>query len=347
MLIHSKTYSAEYRILRDGVPLQQRLQAFTDDPPQVRMSADSEIQLTLNGTFEHIPPGVNFLRDKLAPYLLVNGQAYPLGVYTVTTTEIETDENGVSYVALEAYGQLYEVQSSVFEQTPVFAAGRRYVEVVEQLLVESGVVDYAMEPSDAVLRTTRDDWAAGDSRLKAANALLSEIGYRTLWEDLTGCIHAGPRQEPDAGAVQHIYREGDGVLLRPMSGNSDRYSRCNVFVVHVDNPEGDALTAIAVNDDGGSPISVQNLGKRIAKVVYLDNIASQVHLQAYADNLALESRRVMEQYIISSAAEPGHSVLDIVAIEREGLVDLFSEIAWDLRLGGDYTMQHKVERAVY
>lgn len=347
MLIHSKTYGVEYRVLRDGVPLQQRLRAFADEPAQVRMTAESEIQLTLDGSFDAIPPGVNFLRDKLAPYLLVDGQAYPLGVYTVTTTETETDENGVNYVALEAYGQLYEVQSSAFEQVPVFAAGRRYVDVVEQLLVESGIVDYAVEPSDAVLRTARDDWGAGDSRLKAANTLLAEIGYRPLWEDLTGRIHAGPRQEPDAGRVQHIYREGDGVLLRPMGGNSDRYSRCNVFVVHVDNPEGDAMTATAINDDGGSPISVQNLGKRMVKVVRLDNVASQAHLQAYADNLVMESRRVMERYTFSSAAEPGHGVLDTVAIDRAGLVGLFDETAWGLRLGGDYMMQHEVERAVY
>ena len=63
---------ARFEVVRGGVPLLE-LAGNADQPATVSFAGDADIKMTFSGTFDNIPPQVNFLTDRLRPYLLIDG----------------------------------------------------------------------------------------------------------------------------------------------------------------------------------------------------------------------------------------------------------------------------------
>lgn len=99
----------------------------------------------------------------------------------------------------------------------------------------------------------------------------------------------------------------------------DIYDAPNVFICTVSNPDlEEPMTATAVNDNPMSALSTVRRRRRIPTVVQLDNIASQEELQRYAEHLAFESMLTSKTVTVTTLAEPGHGVGDVVAVSRDG-----------------------------
>lgn len=338
--------SVKYAVIRDGVEITQ-LQAVRGSGASIAVTADAEIKWTLTGKFAPNTT-LNYLIDRIRPYLTIDGITRPLGVFVPTDASVE--DNGTHKLQpLTAYDITYLAKSSKIEERLHLAAGTLYTDAIRMLMVESGISDIMIEQSDSVLQTDREDWDPGTDRLTIANALAAECNYRSLWMDAQGVVRGTLIRSLSTDAITVTYRDDRYSLLYPEETRTiDLFDHSNVFIVVVDNPDMEgALRAVSINDRPDSPFSTISVGRRIAQYTKLDNIASAQELQVYADNLMFASLQSTEtrQWYTGPSAE--HSVFDVVALYKGDVSALYAETGWQLDLEAPYRMTHTGRRVLY
>lgn len=350
-----RTIEFRYKILRNGADY-GFLHAAAGNAPVIRMQDDAEIKTAFSGVFapaatdargREIP--VNWQTDELAPVLLLDGVEHKLGVYlpsTVTPSKVD----GLETIRVESYDRGWRVRDDYITKMPYFAAGTNYITAVETLLTACGVSEVSAKPTEAVLAEDREDWLIGTSTLTIVNQLLDEINYKSLWFDSDGTAILEPAAVPLAENIQHTLDADkvESLVLPKISRETDVFAAPNVFLCICSNVDkGAPMVATAENVNPQSPLSIPRRGRRIVRVVQVDNIASQSELQAYADRLRNESMTTGETVRISTALLPGYGVGDVVALHYGDLNAICIERAWtmELRVGG--TMNHALERVVY
>ena len=87
-------------------------------------------------------------------------------------------------------------------------------------------------------------------------------------------------------------------------------------------------------------------GRRISRLVHVDNIASQAELQLYADRMVTDSLLRGDVFRVRSCLLPGFGVDELTALRYGETSAICRETAWamDLRVGGQ--MSHTPERVV-
>lgn len=315
------------------------------DTPQVAMNRDGEIKMSLRGTFLKNDVA-DLLTDHIRPYVILDGKEHPLGEFVVTTVKDLYSESGAARTEIEAYDLAYLVKRRTLEERIFLAAGTKYTDAVQALLLESGLEKILCESNDATLATDREDWELGESYLTVVNQLLGEINYNSLWIDLEGNARLSRYHPPDAASIRHTYRNDAFSLLGGETASElDVYQKYNVFRAVVSNPDYDVpLTAVSVNDDPNSPLSVMRLGRIAAPVERLSNIADQAELQTYVDNCKAKSMIATETITFITAILPTHEVGDVVALQNKALDGIYEETEWALPLSYDETMSHKARR---
>ena len=340
-----RDYRIRVDVLRNGACLES-LQPVSD--PVVDCNADGEIKTSMAGQFLR-DDDVNWFTDELKPYQIIDGAEYPVGVFPIGTVSEHVDENGLKTVSVEAYDRALILKQKKTETILHFDAGMNYVQAVEQLLVDAGIILYMATSTAAVLATDREDWDVGTSYLEIVNTLLQEINYRTIWFNADGWAMIQPAKTPSASNIDHQYGTDPKVkiLKRSCSVETDAFDTANVFIVICDNPDLDApLTATAINDNPMSSLSTFKRGRRIVNVSKLDNIPNQAALEDYAQRLCLNSMLTAEMATVSTANLPGHEVLDTVALNHPDLDGIFQEVAWSLVLAPGQTMLHTLRRSI-
>lgn len=338
--------SVEYAVIRDGVEITQ-LRAYRGGGASIAVTSEAEIKWTLSGKFE-LDDRVNYLTDRIRPYLIIDGVRQPLGLFVPTDASVE-DSGRHSVQPLTAYDITYLAKSSKIENRLHLAAGTLYTSAIQMLLVESGITDILIEPSATVLQTDREDWEPGTDRLTIANALAAECNYNSLWMDQKGVVRGTLIRQPSAEAITVAYRDDRYSLLYPEETRSiDLFDHPNVFVVEVDNPDLERpMRVISVNDRPDSPFSTVSMGRRIAQYEKLDNIASPAELQVYADNKMFASIQTTETRTWYTGPSAGHSVFDVVALYKGDISALYQETGWRLDLEAPYRMTHTGKRVLY
>lgn len=339
--------SARVDILRDGVrcgslPFPQ------SSPPSVMADSDSAIKTSLAGVFLHTGE-IDYLNDELQPVLIIDGVESPIGVFVPGTVTTSSKGYGTDLDRVEAYDRGVKLQQAKTETLLHWSAGTKYLDAVKQLLVSAGIGMVMETPSALTLATDREDWAIGTPYLTIINALLAEINYNDIWFDARGTAVLQPRQEPSAERIAHTYTDGTplSVLMPDSESELDIYDAPNVFICTVSNPDlEEPMTATAVNDNPISALSTVRRRRRIPTIVQLDNIASQEELQRYAEHLAFESMLASKTVTVTTLAEPGHGVGDVVAISRPELSGIYQETGWYLTLSGGQTMSHTLRQVV-
>lgn len=342
----TRTIDSRFVVTRNGADYTE-LQPIRSSDPMVYMDETAEIKVSMSGDFA-VNDAVNWLTDQIRPELNVDGVWTPLGVFLPATVRPTKDESAQS-VHMEAYDRTWLVRDNYTETILHFNAGRKYTDVVKQLLTAAGVVVMLVTPSSAVLTEAREDWAVGTSYLTIINKLLSEINYNPLWFNSQGAAVIEPASVPDADSIKHILDSSNvrSLLLPQISRETDVYQAPNVFVCIVSNADKSGpMVARAVNNNLQSPLSVARRGRRIVKVVNVDNIASQTELQAYADRLCSESLFTGETITVKTALLPGYGVGDITALHYDDLTAICIERAWTMEIRPGGSMTHKLERVV-
>ena len=339
-----RTVDFRFDVLRNGVKAAELRQISN---PSVRMSTKSEIKSSLSGEFLH-SSDIDILSDEIQPVVIINGIEHACGIFAPAT--VSTGENEVyKTMSIEAYDRCWRVKTTHTETVKHFSAGQNYVEVVKSLLLEAGIALVIATPTSETLRHDREDWDIGTDLLAIVNMLLNEINYNPLWFDNNGYAIVSPKKQLSAADISRTYDSGNASSMMYMntSVELDLYNAPNVFICVCSNPDDHTpMTAIAVNNNPISPISVIRRGRRISKLYKVNNIASQSALNEYAQLLCQENMLLGEKISVSTAIIPNCGVGEVVAIVDDVETGLCYETEWEMELGPGGAMKHTLEKAV-
>lgn len=335
-----------FDVLRSGVPIAQLL-ADQNTPPEITFQPNAEIKMTLSGTFI-VPAHVDLIVDVIRPVMILEGIEHAMGRFLAADPKENWVENQVT-TEISAFDLTYFTVLSVLEHYVSFSAGTKYTNVLRQLLVESGITRFYIQPSDAVLQTDREDWPPGTTRMSVLNDLLTEMNYQTLWMDKDGLVRCEAYQPPTAQRIDHIYNHGaHGVILPQMQRTQNTFALPNVFRAYVENPDyAVPLVAVAENNNPASPVSTVSRGLRVPLIKKLDNIASEQHLQSYVENLRIKHEIATQTISFSSPLEPLHGCADVMALYRGNASGIYQEYGWRLEASSAGTYEHTGRKVLY
>lgn len=301
--------------------------------PQIDGSEDSEIRTSMQ--IEIRPePEFDYLHDEIRLFQIINGRETPAGAFIPVVRTQLRDLSG-SHDRLECYDRAYLLQQTRTEGILHLSAGETYLNAIEQLLLAAGVTMYVAEPTSAVLATDREDWQVGTSYLTVVDQLLSEINYAPISFDNSGVALLQPRQETSAAAIRHVITEGAGSTLVPqIERETDLYGKPNVVVAICQNADlPEPLVATAENDNPASSLSILARGRRIAEIVYVDNVADQDALNAYAQRMIYEAMTASETVTVQTAALEDLRVGDVAALRYGAVEGIYQVAGFSMPLG--------------
>lgn len=338
--------SITYIIERGGVDTGIRLMPYGGDNGSVSVSADAAIKLALTARIVK-PQGVDFINDRLHVVITVDGAQYPLGRYVMTDAPSRREQNR-TYVDLTAYGICYLLSCSTLDARRFYAAGTRYTNILTQLLQEAGIYNYVVTESAATLLCDRE-LEIGITLLDVLNALLSEMGYYTVWETMQGVVMCTPVRDIGVATVDVCYAADKHSILYPEAEtDSDTFERYNRFVAVVENSDPTlCMRAEAINDRADSPISTVCQGVTVTKVVKLDNVANQDTLKAKAEQMRLESMMRTEDTVFYTGPHPVHTCFNVVQLQNGYENGIYEETGWSIELAAPCRMEHHGRRVIF
>lgn len=355
-----RSLNFNYVVVRNGADY-GKLSPAQNSAPTVKMSENGAIKTSFAGDFLPTVYGfdnkpitgaeINWLSDLVRPEMIIDGEIYPLGVFLPATVQESSYVSGTKLRTLhvEAYDRCWMVQDHYTEASQYFAAGVNYIAAVEQMLTAAGIALISSQPTTMTLAEAREDWNIGTSYLNIVNQLLSEINYTPLWFNSSGSAVLMPAKVPTAENITHVFDLAEpSVLVRPnINRKTDVYSAPNVFICICSNADkANPMVARSENTNPQSALAIQRRGRRIAKVVNVDNIANQTELQAYADRLRNESLITSETIQLITGLLPGFGVGEVVGLISDGQMDVCIERSWSMELRAGGNMQHTLERVV-
>lgn len=353
-----------FRIKRNGAEFAE-IFPFGNSAPTLQANGKSQLKMSLRGTFlaygmdsDGRKVSIDWLNDEIKPVLIENGEEKALGVLLVATVKNKSEGN-LETVEIEAYDRTWRVRDSRKTTQAYYQQGSLYLDVIESLIVESGIELISRTETDSALTEDREDWDVGTSNLDIANELLREINYNEVWFDAMGAAMLQPKSRPIAENVQHIFTErkpdprnqkevGIIKIYPQISKSTDIYNVPNVFICICSNADkSGVMKAVAENVNIDSPFSIQRRGRRITKVEKLSNIASLEALQSYANQKVAESIMSVERIQIQTRLQSGFGIEDIVALQTQNNLGICIEKAWSMDLKPGGVMTHDLEKVVY
>lgn len=291
---------------------------------------------------------INWIRDRIRPVLIVNGQEYPCGVF-IATTPGKNIAGGREIWDIEAYSPLYLANRVQIEGAYTIPAGTNYIAAVQELLQLSGITKYSAEETDLVLASDRADWPVGTPVLTVINQLLSEINYRSAWVDLTGTVRLTKYTTPTPENIRHTYGQGQySIISGDITTTTDYFDKANVFRAVCSSPDlEEPLVAVAENSDPESPYSTVTLGVRILREERVDSVPDLATLQERAEIMLTKSLQTTETVEFVTALCPVHETWDTVALDLDGLTGIFTETEWSMVLDASGEMRHRAERVIW
>ena len=350
-----------YKMLRQGVEYGE---IFASSGGTIRMNGKGEIKRSLQGNFFPYAidkrgkrTEVNWVSDEIKPYLVIDGQEYPLGVFLPAAVTPTTDR-GETILSVEAYDRCWLARDNKTESRIYFANGRKYMAAIETLLAACGVASISITDTDSTMGTARDDWEPGTSYLSIINGLLREISYKDLWFNEDGTAIIEPESVPRARSIQHRFtdkkpdprneKETGMINVYPViTKTTDIYQKPNVITCICSSPDrNEDMTATAVNNNPESPLSISRRGRRIVQYEKVDNIPSQEALEAYVQRRMMENMVTGEEIRIQTPLMPGFGVNDVCSVQFGETQGICIEREWEMNLEPGGVMSHKMERVV-
>ena len=155
-----------FRVRRNGAEFAE-IYPYGNSVPAMRADSGSQIKMSLRGTF--LAKGkdadgrnveIDWMNDEIKPVLIRDGEEKSLGVLLVSTVKTNT-EGQLETVDIEAYDRTWRVRDSRKTTQPYYSAGTPYLDVIESLLVESGIELVSRtetDPVSAVPSQTMERW---------------------------------------------------------------------------------------------------------------------------------------------------------------------------------------------
>lgn len=290
-------------------------------------------------------PNMDWQKNRIKITMIDNGEDYVLGTFLPQYVSRQFT-NGKELLNVEAYDLSILVQMDCITQRLNIAQGEKYLNVIQNLLVSSGIQNVNAVDSNATFLTARDDWDIGTSKIKIVNQLLQEIGYSEITTDAYGTVILAPYEEPTPENIKQQYDDTTAsVLLPEISSTNNAYEIPNIFIGIVSNPDIDEpITYQYINDNPANPTSTIYTGSNKVMVLEVDNIASQEDLETYVRKIAYENMQGEETVEIQTAISQ-HGVRDIIALSTTNILGIFSEISWQID-SESFVMNHTLKRTV-
>lgn len=274
---------------------------------------------------------------------------FPLGVYIPSTPSRHFDISADYEV--EAYDISVVLREDCVTDRAYFAAGTRYLDAVQALLVSAGIVQVMVTESAAVMAVDHE-YEIGTSKLDIINQLLLEINYNTFMVNADGIGILSPYEEPSESKITIEYLQNQLSVIKPESDTElDLYNVPNVFVGIVSNPDYsknnmkfEYFRCEYVNDNPASALSTIQRGRRIVAVLKPNDIATQEDLEKYVRRQAFQASQVYETVQISTALMPVHGENETLSIRHPDINGVYEEVGWEMELTAGGQMSHTARR---
>ncbi len=255
-------------------------------------------QIRSSGTLSVVrPESFDWPRHYVRVWIVVDGDATPLGTYRANIPQESWDERRVT-TQLELQDRTVELAERLVEAPYSVRVGEAYSKAITDLLEDNGFRGrYSLTPTDRALDSAMtwdpDASSEGDvSWLRVANDLALAGGYAGLYPDARGHMMVHRYVEPSKRATRLVLSD-DGTEHRYVPGitrGSSLYTSFNRWVVATRaDDEGEVLKAFAENDDPRHPYSTVTTGRVRTKRVGDLEPRSLKALQAEADRLKAEA----------------------------------------------------------
>lgn len=312
-----------FHLCEQGI-VREDWQLLAVEEPTLALDRQQDIMWSLKGTFL-----ADDSADLLKQHLFCRLDGEDWGEFVVKACRSRYEQGQLLW-DIEACDQALLLQRKRQESRLHAAAGSSYMELLQALLNRAGITRILSDDCGEVLSTDRQ-WELGASSLSIVNELLEEIGFEPLWFDRQGRARLSAYQPQPP--VSKIYRSGDLLVAPTWESSWDVHSAQNVFVAVADSPERrESWTASAVNDDPNSPISTVHLGRIMAPLLVVENVASQAALQTLAEKVRDEKLYSVRSIRFETLPRT-HEAGEVIALELPQLNSICRECRWTLSKG--------------
>lgn len=292
---------------------------------------------------------IDWLNDKIQPVFILNKlHEFPLGVFMISSPTRSLRRKQI-YREVECFDTSLVLLEDRFDTRYRVVKGTNYITAITQIINSAGLWKVNIPYFNAQIKTDRE-FEIGMSKLEAANYLLQEINYTSIWVDQLGNITSNPYVLPNDRVVEYSYKNNDmSVIVADSSMEEiDLFSVPNKFVIVATNPEIDPLVSRYTNDNAGSPTSTISRRRTIVDYREVDDIANQVVLDEYTRRIAYEASNVYGKFIFETAIMPHHSYMDALFCEHSilGIKNKYIETSWDMDLKVGGKMRHSARRVI-
>lgn len=233
---------------------------------------------------------VDWMSNRLRPWVSVNGQRWNLGVFipsspddAYTADAIRQDVTGLGKTSL--------LDGDSLDAPLSLSAGAQVVAWVELMIaIGTGESVTDIVPSDETLLHPLT-WPAGTSRLDVINDLLGAIGYNPLWSDREGAWRSELWIYPANLAPGVVFAEGAAAIHSPTFTASQNTTGVpnKVICMTTGDDQNPGMISVATNEDPNSPYSYSRRGEQWVTKVY-DGV--EATSQAILDGIAAKNLKL-------------------------------------------------------
>lgn len=292
---------------------------------------------------------VDWLNDRVQPFFILNkNYEFPLGIFLVSSPGRALNKKSI-YRNVEAYDSTLILLEDKFDTRYRIVEGTNYITAITQIINSAGIWKTNIPYINAALKTDKE-FEIGTSKLEAANYLLNELNYTSIWTDQIGNITSGPYILPNDRNIEYSYKNNEMSVIIPDTASEeiDLFSLPNKWVVIATNPETEPLVSRYTSENGGSPTSTVNRRRTIVDYREVDDMANQELLDQYTRRIAYEASNVYGKFIFETGIMPHHTYMDALFCEHTdlGISNMYIETNWEMELKASGKMRHNCRRVI-
>lgn len=252
-------------------------------------SASGTVTVNLDATIRggcevRIHEELDWLTARIRPWVLVNGQSWPLGVYLTSSPTLENNAEGQAW-KVGGLDKTVILDEWKADESFVVDAGVPVIPKVVELIQSVGEFRITSTYSGKVTKYSHT-WKPGTTMLRIINDLLLSIGYAGIWADGFGFYRLEPYVNPNDRPISREFRAGEAAIHTPRWTREQDIASVPNKVVAVTTGTGPepGMIAVAENTRDDSPYSYQNRGGRWV-VAHYEGVEAvdQESLQSLAD----------------------------------------------------------------
>lgn len=246
-------------LLDDDDNFIRTLQTVESDSGTVTVNLDATIR---GGCEVRLHEELDWLTSRIRPWVRVNDQSWPLGVYLTASPTLENDSTGQAW-KVGGLDKTVILDEWKADESFVVDAGVQVIPKVIELINSVGESRITATDNGKISRYSHT-WPPGTAMLRIVNDLLLSVDYSAVWVDGYGFFRLEPYILPRNRAISRTFRAGQASIHSPSWTREQDIASVPNKVVAVTTGTGPepGMIATAVNTRDDSPYSYQNRGGR-------------------------------------------------------------------------------------